>query len=197
MKKNIQDVGSIAPMSNENNEDKIVDPVQEDYDKGKQALDNNELAQAAVFFHNALLGYEERGDEHGAANASNQLGNVCLSREDFEKALVNYQRAWDICEKENDQMSLIAIKRQFILVYRGLKQYDKAVNFCLDLLDEYSGNNDPANGVVLLEQLAEIYQEKGELKKAADSYKMIASIHSSFKHENIAERFKKKAEELM
>ncbi len=197
MKKNIQSISTIAPMSDEGSEKKVVGPIQEDYDKGKMALENNELAQAAVSFHNALLGYEEKGNTDGVANASNQLGHVCLKREEYEKALAYYQRAWEICEKENDTMSLLALQRQFILVYRGLKQYDEAVKCCLELLDTYSGNNDPANGVSVLENLAKIYVEKGDLEMAADSYKMIASIHSGYNHKNIAKDFDEKANDLM
>ena len=197
MKNPVQGVETIASMPDNNKEKKVTDPIQEDYDKGKEALENNELAQAAVFFHNALLGHEEKDDQNGVANACNQLGNVCLQRKEYEKALVNYQRAWEICEKEDDAMSLLALQKQFVLVYCGLKQYDKAVDNCLDLLDRYSDNNDPANGVAMLEQLAEIYMEKGEQSKAADSYKMIASIHSNFNHKNIAKDYQDKAEKLM
>lgn len=197
MKKSIQGVETIAPMPDNNKEKKATDPIQEDYDKGKEALENNDLPQAAVFFHNALLGHEEKGDQNGVANACNQLGNVCLQRKEYGQALTNYQRAWDICEKESDAMSLLALQKQFVLVYCGLKQYDKAVDSCLGLLDQYSGNNDPGNGVAILEQLADIYVEQGEQSKAADSYKMIASIHTSFDHKNIAEKFQEKAEKLM
>jgi len=195
MKNSIQGVDSITTMPG--NDKKTVDPVQEDYDKGKQYLENNEPAQAAIFFHNALLGYEEKGDDNGVANASNQLGHVCLERQEYEKALANYQRSWEICEKENDRMSLLSLQKQFVLVYRGLKQYDKAVNGCLELLDQYSGNNDPANGVAMLELLAEIYMDKGDIANAADSYRMIASIHAGYNHKNIANDFEEKAKELL
>lgn len=195
MKKSIQGADLIAPISDKDN--KKVDLVTEDYEKGKQFLAENETAQAASFFHNALIGYEEKGDENGVANACNQLGNICLQRGEYEKALANYKRAWDICEKENDKLSLLALQKQLILVYCGLRQYDEAVSRCLDLLDQYSANNDPANGVATLEQLAEVYLEKGEPQKAADSYQMIASIHSGFKHKKIAKEFEEKARELM
>ncbi len=173
------------------------DPVENDYNAGKRFLEKGELSQAALSLHNALLGYEERNDQNGVANASNQLGNVCLQSEEFEKAQLHYQRAWDICEKENDQMSLISLQKQFVLVYRGIKQYDKAINGCLELLDTYSTNNDPANSVNILEDLAEIYLENGNPSKAADTYSMIASIHASFKHDSIAESFRKKAQALL
>ena len=79
------------------------------------------MAQAAVAFHNALFGYEEKGDENGIANASNQLGHVCLARKEYEQAKRHYQRAWEICEKLQDPMSLIALSKSY-LVYRGLKR---------------------------------------------------------------------------
>jgi len=193
MKKNIQGVQSIAPMEGDK---KPLDPVQEEYEKGKEALEKGELAEAAVLFHNVLMAHEEKGDENGVANACNQLGHVCLKRQDFKKALDNYKRAWEICDKGDDPMSLLALQKQFVLVYCGLKQYDKAVDTCLDLLDQYSGNNDPAGGVATLEQLAEVYVEQGETEKAADSYRTIASIHANFSHKNIAKGFQDKADKL-
>ncbi len=188
MKKNSQD---------SKEEQKSSDPVEEDYNSGKRYLENGELGQAAVSLHNALLGYEEREDQNGIANASNQMGNVCLQRKEYDQAMAHYQRAWDICEKENDGMSLISLQKQFVLVYRGLKQYDKAIKECLDMLDQYSSNNDPANSVKVLEDLAELYQEDDNLEKAADVFEMIASIHASFKHNSIAENYREKAQALL
>lgn len=181
----------------ESQKEESKDPVEKDYNGGKSFLEKGELSQAALSLHNALLGYEERGDQNGVANASNQLGNVCLQSEEFDKAMQHYQRAWDICEKENDQMSMISLQKQFILVYRGIKQYDKAINGCLELLDTYSANNDPANSVKVLEDLAEIHLENDNPGKAADTYTMIASIHASFKHDSIAENYREKAQALL
>ena len=181
----------------EPNKEESKDPVEKDYNAGKGFLEKGELSQAALSLHNALLGYEERGDQNGIANASNQLGNVCLQSEKFDEALLHYQRAWDICEKENDQMSLVSLQKQFVLVYRGIKQYDKAINGCLELLGIYSANNDPANSVKILDDLAYIYLENGNPSKAADTYKTIASIHARFKHDSIAENNREKAQALL
>ena len=190
-KTTLQSLQNIAPMDQTK---KSSDPAQAQYEEGKEFLEQKELAQAALAFHNALLAFEEKNNENGIANASNQLGHVCLQRQDYEMALKHYQRAWDICEKQNDPMSLIALSQKLVAVRQGLKQYPEAVKICLDMLDSYNRNNNPQGAVDTLERMAEVYIEAGDIVKAADSYRTIASIHAKYKHKNIAERFLEKAQ---
>ncbi len=189
----LQPIGKIAPVDQKK---KSSDPAQAQYDEGKEFLEKKELAQAALAFHNALLAFEEKEDLNGIANASNQLAHLCLQRHEYEKALQHYQRAWDICEKQDDSMSLIALSQQLISVRQGMKQYPEALKLCLDLLESYDLNNNPQGAVETLEQMADIYIETGEKAKAADGYRTIASIHAKYKHKNIAERFMEKAQAL-
>jgi tetratricopeptide (TPR) repeat protein len=192
MNKTVQPIQTIAPMQG-GKKSGFSDPVQVDYEKGKEFFQKNEISQAAVALHNALIGYQEKGDQQGIANASNQMGHVCLAREEYDQALVHYNRAWEICDTLNDPMSLLALSNQFVMVYRGQKQFKKAITVCLELLDKYHDNNDPRGTVAVLEQMAEIYIEAGDKEKAADAYRTIASIHANFKHKNIAEGYLQKA----
>jgi len=194
----IQNINSIGPMAgaDTDNNKKASDPVKADYDEGKRFLDNGNLSQAAISLHNALLGYEEKGDKTGIANAANQLGHVCLAKGDFVGAENHYRRAWDLCLEFDDPMSLYALSSKFVEVYRGQKKYDKAVDTCFDILDTHQRNNNPRGSVELLETLAEIYLEAGENAKAADTYRTIASIHRNFKHSTTADEFEQKAKEL-
>jgi len=191
-KTTLQSIDTIAPVEQK----KPSDPAQAQYEEGKEFLKKNELASAALAFHNALLAFEEKGDQNGIANASNQLGHVCLQRLEYEKALKHYQRAWDICEKQDDPMSLNALSSQLVQVYQGLKQFPEAVKLCLDMLDSYHRSNNPQGVVDTLEKMAAVYVAAGEKAKAADGYRTIASIHAKYKHQNIAERFMKKAQAL-
>lgn len=196
MKNQLQNINSIAPLSDAGQSVKPADPVQADYEEGKRFLGNGNYTQAAVAMHNALLGYQEKGDEAGIANSSNQLGHICLAKQDFEQALNHYQRAWKIIEKLNDAASLMSLEKQFVVVHRGMKQYRQALDCCLSLLDRYHANNDPQGTVTVLEDMAEIYLESGQKDKAADAYRTVASIHKNFKHQATAEAFFKKAREL-
>ncbi len=195
MKNTLQDIRSISPMP-EGKREGDNDLIRASYEEGRRFLESQNYAQAAVSLHNALLAYEERGDEAGVANASNQLGHVCLARQDFEMAITHYQRAWDICEKMQDQMSQIALQKKFLEAYCGTGDFRKALVICLDLLDKYYQNNDPRGTVETLEQMASIYISSGDPGKAADAYRTIASIHRNFKHLNMAENFEKKAEDI-
>jgi tetratricopeptide (TPR) repeat protein len=195
MSKSVQSIQDIAPMQGGKSSE-TGDPVQADYEKGKELLQKDELSQAAAALHNALVGYQQREDQHGIANASNQMGHVCLAKKEYDQALSHYNRALEICEKLHDPMSLLALSHQLILVHRGQGQFNKAISICLDRLEKYHDNNDPQGTVAVLEQMAEIYIEAGEQAKAADAYRTIASIHANFKHNNIAEGYLQKAKDL-
>jgi tetratricopeptide (TPR) repeat protein len=189
-KTTLQSIENITPV---NQKKKSSDPAQAQYEEGKELLEKKELAQAALAFHNALLAFEEKNDQNGIANAANQLGHVCLDRQDYKMALVHYQRAWDICETQDDPMSLIALSQKLVSVRQGLKQYPEAIKLCLDMLESYNLNNNPQGVVDTLERLVGVYLEAGDRVKAADGYRTIASIHAKYKHKNIAERFMEKA----
>ena len=175
---------------------KPSDPLQAEYEEGKRFLENQEYGQAAVALHNALVGFKEKNDDAGIANASNQLGHVCLAREEYENALKHYQKAYDICDKSNDRMSVLAVLKKIVEVQRSLKQYDMAIKSSLAILDHYQDNRDPQGTVTTLEEMAEIYLKAEKNEKAADTYRTIASIHKNFRHETIAASFMKKAERL-
>jgi tetratricopeptide (TPR) repeat protein len=191
----IQSLDSIAPMDNSKTE-KESDPVKAEYEEGKAFLENKNYGQAAVALHNALVGFEEKADESGVANASNQLGDVCVAREEFDTALSHYQRTLEICEKSNDRMSILSVMAKMVDANRGLEKYDVAVTLSFEILDLYRDNRDPQGTVETLERMADIYIAKGEKLKAADAYRTISSIHKNFKHDNIATKFIEKAEAL-
>ena len=176
---------------------KSSDPLQAEYEEGKRFLENQEYGQAAVALHNALVGFKEKNDDAGIANASNQLGHVCLAREEYENALKHYQKAYDICDKSNDRMSVLAVLKKIVEVQRSLKQYDMAIKSSLAILDHYQDNRDPQGTVTTLEEMAEIYLKAEKNEKAADTYRTIASIHKNFRHETIAAGFMKKADRLI
>jgi len=164
--------------------------------KGKKYLENHHYGQAAVALHNALIGFEQKDDENGIANASNQLGHLCLARKDFDNAIKHYQRALAICDKSNDRMSILAVQVKMVAAYRGLKDFAKAIELSLDILDLYQDNRDPGGSVEILENMADIYIEAGKPEKAADAYRTIGSIHKNFRHDNIAAKYMAKAAQL-
>ena len=168
-------------------------PAQADYNKGKELRAAGDEAQAASCFHNALVGFEEAGDDKGVANASDQLGDICAVRQEHEKAIAHYKRAYSICDKENDKFSLIALQKKMAVSRKDLKQYDEAVKIYLNVIDIYSGYNNPSGTVAIMEELANLYLEMGERQKSADTFRTIASIHKNFKHTLQAKEFMDKA----
>lgn len=172
------------------------DPAQTDYTKGKELRDAGDDVQAALFFHNALVGFEQKGDEKGVANASDQMGDICAALQEREKALTHYQRAFDICKKEKDMYSQTALLKKMVLLKKALKQFDEAVKIYLNVIDIYAGYNNPSGTVATMEDLAELYLEMGERQKSADTYRTIASIHKNFRHTRHAQEFTDKAERV-
>jgi tetratricopeptide (TPR) repeat protein len=172
------------------------DPVQVDYDTGKKLRESGDDAQAASYFHNALIDFEQDGNEKGVANASDQLGDICAVRQEHEKAIAHYQRAYDICDKENDKFSLVALQKKMAGSRKALKQYDEAVKIYLNVIDIYSGYNNPAGTVATMEKLAELYLDIGERQKSAEIYRTISSIHKNFSHNIQAKEFMDKATQV-
>ena len=172
------------------------DPAQVDYDQGKSLREAGDEALAASCFHNALVGFEQMGNEKGIANSSDQLGDICAARDEHEKALDHYQRAYDICEKEKDQFSRVALLKKMVLSKKALNRYDEAIKIYLNVIDIYAGYNNPAGTVSTMEDLADFYLEIGERQKSAETYRTIASIHKNFKHSLQAKEFTEKAEQV-
>lgn len=195
MTDNLQSIDAIGSMD-KSQPAKPSDPVQAEYEEGKKYLENQEYGQAAVALHNALVGFKEKNDEAGIANASNQLGHVCFGRKEYENALKHYQKAFEICDKSNDRMSVLAVLKRIVEVQKSLKQYDLAIDSSLAILDHYQDNRDPQGTVTTLEEMAGIYLLAEQKEKAADAYRTIASIHKNFRHETIAAGFMKKAASL-
>jgi len=175
---------------------KADDSAQAEYEEGKKHLAAKQYGQAAVSLHNALVCFEEKRNTAGIANASNQLGHVCLARGEYDNALKHYQRAYDIVNGENDRMSILSVLARIAEVNRKRQSWPEAIDVCLDMIDLYQDNRDPQGTVATLELLAEIYSDAGETLKAADTYRTIASIHRNFKHTSIADGFLEKAEAL-
>ena len=174
----------------------IEDPAQADYNKGKELRQAGDNAQAASCFHNALIGFEQNGDDKGLANASDQLGDICAVRDEHEKAIAHYQRAYAVCDKENDMFSLIALQKKMVVSRRALQQYDEALKIYLNVIDIYAGYNNPAGTVAAMEELAKFYLEMGDRQKSADTYRTIASIHKNFRHNIHAQEFMDKAAQV-
>ena len=172
------------------------DPVQADYEKGRELRQSGDDTQAASYFHNALIGFEQADNQKGVANASDQLGDICADRMEHEKAIAHYQKAYDICKEEKDMFSLIALQKKMVVAHKALQNYDEAIRIYLNVIDIYAGYNNPAGTVAAMEELAELYLDMGERQKSAETYRTISSIHKNFKHSLQAKEFMDKAEQV-
>lgn len=198
MSDQIQPTGSIGPVQEpEKKEDEALkDPAKADYKAGREHFKAGDYAEAAYALHNSLKGFEEQGSEQGVANASDRLGDVCVAKEEYAMALEHFQRAFAICEKEQDIFSMVSLNRKMAGVYKRLGELDRALQILFDVFDHYSQLRDPKGTVEILEVIAEVYTEQGELKKAADTLRTISGIHANFKHTRLAQQFEERARQL-
>lgn len=198
MSTSIQPLSSIGPADPEKarEEELKKDPAKRDYLEGREQFKKGDHSMAAMSFHNALKAFEEKGDEQGVANASDRLGDVCLEKKDFAAALEHYRRAYAICEKEEDSFSTLSLNKKIAAIYREQGELDKAMEILFDMIEHYHLTRNPKGMVEVMAVIAQLYQEKGENKKAADTYRTVASIHKNFKHKRKAEEFAALADEL-
>jgi len=195
---NIQPLASLGRVDPQKARDEAFkkDPAKRDYLEGRELLKKGEYTQAGMAFHNALKGFEEKGDEQGIANAADRLGDVCLEREEYDNALMNYQRAYEICEKEEDSFSILALNKKIAAVYKKQGEWDKALEILFDMVEHYQLTRNPQGMVDMMVVIGDVYLEKGEKQKAADTYRTASSIHKNFKHKRLAEEFAARADEL-
>ena len=198
MTTSIQPLNAIGPADPEKAREEALkkDPAKRDYLQGREQFKKGDYSAAAMSFHNALKGFEEKGDEQGVANAADRLGDVCLAKEDLAAALEHYRRAYTICEKEEDSFSILALNKKIAAIYRKQGELDKAMELTFDMVQHYQMTKNPKGMVEVMMVIAELYKEKGDTQKAADTYRTISSIHKNFKHKRRAEEFAALAEEL-
>nr|MBF0223026.1 tetratricopeptide repeat protein [Desulfobulbaceae bacterium] len=170
--------------------------AQLDYEKGKEFLKENDLGQAANAFHNALIGYQQDGNENGIANIYDNLGDICLQRQEYQKAHEHFDRAYEICSKSKDRFSMFSLEQKKANLYCQSGDYDEAIKRYLEVIDEHTALRSPQGAVDALEILAGIYLKINENAKAADCYKTMASIHKGYKHHRDYEKYMKLAEEI-
>ncbi|MCI5224929.1 MAG: tetratricopeptide repeat protein [Candidatus Electrothrix sp. AR4] len=194
----IQPLSSIGPADPEKAREEALqkDPAKRDYLEGREQLKKGDYAMAAMSFHNALKGFEEKDDDQGVANASDRLGDVCLEKQDYAAALDHYQRAYAICEKEEDSFSTLSLNKKIAAIYQKQGELDKAMEIVFDIVEHYQLTKNPKGMVEVLVVIAELYREKGEHQKAADTYRTVSSIHKNFKHKRKSEEFSALADEL-
>lgn len=174
----------------------LLDQARKDYREGRTLLGKGDFGAAAMALHNALKGFEELGNEQGVANALDRLGDVCFARGEYAPAIVHFQKAQVICEKEDDSFSQLALNKKMTAAYRKLEEHEKALELLFDMLEHYRLTNNPKGAVEIMIGIAEVYNEQGERAKAADTYRSIADIHNRFKHTRLAEEFNLRAAAL-
>jgi len=194
----IQPLSSLGPADPKKAREEAIknDPAKRDYLEGRELLKQRKYSEAGMAFHNALKGFEEQGDEAGIANACDRLGDVCFARQEYKNALAHYLRAYELCDKEQDSFSTLALNKKLAEVYKGLGELNKSLEVYFDMIEYYQITKNPKGTVDTLLLVAKVYLIQGERERAADVYRTISSIHKNFKHKRKAAHYASEADKL-
>ena len=73
----------------------------------------------------------------GVANAADRLGDVCMAKEEYAKAIDHFKRAAEICEREDDSFSILALNKKLAAAYRKQGEPEKSFELLFDMLEHY------------------------------------------------------------
>ena len=185
------------PPADDTEEAKDKSQAEQDYDEAVSFMEQDDIAQAANMFHNALICFEQDDDISGVAKASDRLGDICTSRKDFDGAKKHYDRAFEICQNANDGFSVLEIHKKMADLHAICGKHKDAINLYLDVIDDLSAMQNHDGVIRTFEKMAGVYVEMDNQEMAADCFRTAASIHQNFKHSKHAEALLKKAEEVL
>ena len=131
------------------------------------------LAEAAHDYDAARIRAEQTGDREGLADALNHLGYVQYYRGDINAALVNLQRGYELTRALGNEAAQRDALANIAHVYAdaNVAQYDRAIEYYLQLLPQYEKSRDAKNVADTLFNLGSTQDAKGDLAAALEWYR--------------------------
>jgi predicted ATPase len=112
------------------------------------------------------------------ALALQNIGNVYLSKKDYDKALEEYEKSLEIRQKINDELGIGACLNNIALVHYGKEEYDSALEYLEKSLEIAKKLGDQESMASTLNNIGAIHQMKGDLAKAKIYYDRSQSIRA-------------------
>ncbi len=124
----------------------------------------NDLALS--YFLEAQKLSDSLGYERGKANAWNNIGNIQESQHRYAEALASYRQARPAFLKIGNQKNAVVALTNIGNAYRGLGEYDRAIEVCDSALLELKEPDDAATYALVYGFLGDIYNAKKEYATA-------------------------------
>ena len=104
------------------------------------------------------------------ANLLSEIGNNYMNDELYYKAIANFEKALEICDKCNDTLLLASVLKEIGSAYYYLYDFDIAINYFLKALKQYEQNNNPHGVLSTLNCIANTYSRCFNKEKALEYY---------------------------
>jgi tetratricopeptide (TPR) repeat protein len=174
---------------------KALSIFKETKDKHKQGLCLNNIGvayynldkteESLKHFNKALLILEEIGTNDGVPMVLNNIGNIHRDDSNYSKAVEIYKKGFLISKLSQDEALL---KYNYGLLHYKNKDYNEALKLYQESLELCSILKIPRLRSIIYKSISDLYEARGNTKKAFEAYKMHKVYYDSTRSDEINQR---------
>jgi tetratricopeptide (TPR) repeat protein len=110
--------------------------------------------------------------------------NIFLDNKEYNKAMAMFEKLYRQCKELNMEMGVAVVSSGLASIYCERKQYDKAERYVLDAIAIFEKDGVVKFTLAFKKQLKELYQDKGDYKKALEVADALNSASDSLNNLN-------------
>ena len=129
-------------------------------------LKSNSLDAGFETAEKALAISQENNYSNGIANAYSNIGLYFDYSNDYQGAISNYSKAYQVCSELGDKCDMARQYNNIGSIYREMASYDTALNYFLQSRELLSGQDDSAALANTLNLIGLVYNSKGDFNKS-------------------------------
>lgn len=152
----------------------------------------NKYEQAALYIDSAEKNYADNYTQEVLVSFHLVAGHLNMNLHQLDEAEENFTRSFQIAEKNKASFSITQSRLQLGRIFSLKKEFKKAEEVLLKAFEEAKSGQEASQMVIALENLARLYEEKGDLKKSLEYYKEFKIVADSIS----SDQNKKYASEL-
>ncbi len=144
---------------------------------------NTDTDSAKYYYQKALQAIPETPLTLKRIQLEYNYANLFLDNKEYNKAMTMFEKLYRQCKDLNMQMGVAVVSSGLASIYSERKQYDKAERYILDAIAIFEKDGVIRFTLAFKKQLKELYQYKGDYKKAmevADALKHQSDSLNSF-----------------
>ena len=149
--------------------------------KGNVLYYKDNLSEASILFEEAIAITEKfnSGDHSTKAGLYNNTGNIYLTQADYNKAIENYKKGFQLYFELNDKFNMSLLSFNIGDAYLGLNQYDSSLKFCNINLFLAKELNNIEEVKYAYKGLTNLYEQKGEYDSAYKYFQLYIKYRDS------------------